>query len=124
MEPGPLFFATLTQDATVGALLGTRIYPILAPPNTPFPYLTYQLISQQGEETMACRLDDNARVQLSLFATTYAQVCEVAAACRAALFAADLAPVRLSFDGNRDQPSDPQVCYFRTQDYLLEGLTP
>lgn len=124
MEPGALIFSLLTQAAPVVALLGTRIYPILAPQGTPYPYATYQVISQNGNETMACVLEDDARVQLSVFAETYAQVCAITGATRAALAGREAQGALLTFDGNRDQPSDPTLCYFRTQDYLLTGLTP
>ncbi|MDO7888286.1 DUF3168 domain-containing protein [Hymenobacter cheonanensis] len=124
MEPGALLFSLLSQAPSVVALLGTRIFPILAPQTTPFPYLTYQVISQNGNETMGCILEDDARVQLSIFAKTYAEVCTIAAATRAALAGQEVGTVLLTFDGNRDQASDPTTCYFRTQDYLLTGLTP
>ena len=122
MEPGVLIFSLLSQAPAVVALLNTRIYPILAPQGTPFPYATYQVISQNGNETMACVLDDDARVQLSLFAKTYPEICAISAATRAALAGQEVGTVLLTFDGNRDQASDPTLCYFRTQDYLLTGL--
>lgn len=124
MEPGALIFSLLSQAAPVVALLSTRIYPILAPQNTPFPYVTYQVISQTGNETMGCVLEDDARVQLSIFAKTYMEVWAISAATRQTLATAEVGQVLISFDGNRDQASDPTTCYFRTQDYLLSGLTP
>ena len=123
MEPGALIFSLLSQAAPVVALLGTRIYPILAPQTAPFPYITYQVISQNGNETMGCVLEDDARVQLSIFAKTYMEVWAISAATRQALANAEVGTVLISFDGNRDQASDPTTCYFRTQDYLLTGLT-
>jgi hypothetical protein len=122
VEPGALIFSLLSQAAPVVALLGTRIYPILAPQDAPFPYITYQVISQNGNETMGCVLEDDARVQLSIFATTYMQLWDISAATRAALAGVEVGNVLLTFDGNRDQASDPTTCYFRTQDYLLTGL--
>lgn len=122
MEPGTLIYSLLQADAPVVALLGERVYPILAPQNTPFPYVTYQVISQNGNETMGCVLEDDARVQLSIFAKTYPNVCAISAATRAALAGQEVGAVLLTFDGNRDQASDPVTCYFRTQDYLLNGL--
>lgn len=124
MEPGALIFSLLSQAAPVVALLSTRIYPILAPQNTPFPYVTYQLIDQTPDGALVdCALGDTARVQLSFFAQTYSQVCDISAACRAALQGQEIGSVTMLFDGNRDQASDPTTCYFRTQDYLLDGLT-
>jgi hypothetical protein len=122
VEPGVLIFSLLSQAAPVVALLGERIYPILAPQGTPFPYATYQVISQNGNETMGCVLEDDARVQLSIFAKTYPEVCTISAAFRATLAGQEVGTALLTFDGNRDQASDPTICYFRTQDYLLTGL--
>jgi len=124
VEPGALIFSLLSQAPDVVALLGTRIYPILAPQTAPFPYITYQVISQNPNETMGCVLEDDARVQLSIFAKEYMEVWAISAATRQALANTEVGQVLISFDGNRDQASDPTTCYFRTQDYLLTGLTP
>ena len=131
MEPGLLLFSLLTQAAPVTALLGYvdkqlgpqhRLYPLRAPEGTPLPYVVYQVVSGTADATMTCDLADEARVQLSLFAASYAQVCELHAACRAALHGQRVGTVTIDFDGFQETHDDRALCYLRTQDYLLEGL--
>ncbi|MGI4862834.1 MAG: tail completion protein gp17, partial [Janthinobacterium lividum] len=131
MEPGTLLYALLTTAAPVAALLGYvdpqlgqqyRIYPLRAPQGTPFPYACYQVISQKPDDSAQCELDDYARVQLSLFTKTYTEVCALSQATRAALHRQRVGTVAIDLDQQLDQYSDPAFCYYRTQDYLLEGL--
>lgn len=44
--------AYLAGEATIAALIGTRIYPGIAEPRTAFPYLTYQVITDVNEKTL------------------------------------------------------------------------
>jgi len=121
MEPGLLLFALLSQAAPVTALVGPRIYPLRAPEGQPRPYVLYQLISRVPDGAPACHFGDVARVQLSLFADSYAQVSALAAACRAVLHFAQPAPdVFLELDNEQDHYHDQALCYFKSQDYLLE----
>ncbi|MGI4822249.1 MAG: DUF3168 domain-containing protein [Janthinobacterium lividum] len=124
MEAGQLLFSLLKQAAPVVALVGTKIYPLVAPQGKPRPYICYQVIDQIGNATMTCDLDDDARVQVSIFADTYDEVCAISQATRKALHGQRLGPVVIDFDGNHDHHDDRALCYFRSQDYLLEGLTP
>jgi len=121
MEPGLLLFALLSQEPAVRALVATRIYPLRAPEGQARPYVLYQLISRVPDGPPACRFGDVARVQLSLFADSYAQVSALAAACRAVLHFAQPAPdVFLELDNELDHFDDQAVCFFKSQDYLLE----
>ena len=122
MEPGEIINTLLQADAAVVALLGGRVYPLRAPQNTPYPYATYQVVSGQGNSTMACDLDDDARVQLSLFAQTYPQIGQLHAACRRALHNQDVGAVHVAFDTYQEAFQDNARCFLRTQDYLLDGL--
>jgi hypothetical protein len=123
VEPGQIIYTLLQADADVVALLGERVYPLRAPQKTPYPYATYQVVSGQGNSTMACDLDDDARVQVSLFANTYPQVAQVHAACRKALHDKDVGSVHIAFDTYQESFQDNALCFLRTQDYLLDGLT-
>lgn len=133
MEPGIILYALLSQAAPVVALLGYvdkqqvqqyRIYPLRAPQNTPLPYAVYQVVSGQADATMQCDLDDNARVQLSLFAATYPGLVELHRACRAAVHGQRVGTATVDFDGWQESFQDGALCYLRTQDYLFEGLQP
>lgn len=42
-------YTWLTAQSTITALVGTRIYPLLAPATAVLPYVTYQRIAEQEE---------------------------------------------------------------------------
>jgi hypothetical protein len=123
MEPGTLIFSLLSQDAAVNALLGTRIYPLVAPQGAPRPYACYQLIDRVPEpgSSKACRLGDVARVQLSLFADTYKELGQLTAAIRAVLdYAEPEEGVCLEIDNQHDHHDKDAACLFRSLDYRVE----
>lgn len=131
MEPGQLLFSLLSQAAPVSALLPhvrngqpeTKIYPVVAPQNTPRPYCCYQLISRVPEtgSSALCRLGDVARVQLSLFADTYAQLAQLTAAIKAELDYTEPEPgVYLEPDNQHDHHDPQAICLFRSLDYRVE----
>ena len=133
MEPGAILFNLLSQAIPVVALLGyvdkaqqpqVKIYPLRAPQNTPLPYVLYQVVSGQADASAQCELPDTARVQLSLFAATYAEIAILHQACRTALHGREMGEVSIAFDGYQESFQDNATCYLRTQDYLLDGLTP
>lgn len=123
MEPGTLLFALLSQAAPVVALLGTRIYPLVAPQGAPRPYCCYQLVDRVPESgsSAACRLGDVARVQLSLFADDYATLASLTAAFRDVLDYAEPEPgVYLEIDNQQDHHDERALCLFRSLDYRVE----
>jgi len=132
VEPGQLLFALLSQAAPVAALLDYvdpvkglqhRIYPLVAPQNTPRPYACFQLISLVPEvgSSKACRLGDVARVQLSLFADDYATLAALTAAVRQELDYAEPEPgVYLEYDNQHDHHDERAICLFRSLDYRVE----
>jgi hypothetical protein len=131
MEPGQLIFSLLSQAAPVAALLPhvregqpeIKVYPLRAPQNTPLPYITYQVVSGTADTSAQCELPDRARVQLSLFAQTYAGVTQLHKVCRAALDGQEVGEVGITFDGYQESFQNNATCFLRTQDYLLDGLT-
>ena len=120
MAPGALLYSLLTQSAAVTALVDGRVFPLRIEQDTPRPAITYQLISRVPDGTAACELDDIARVQLSLFADTYAEVEALASACRPVLHRLTTQGVYLELSNEIDHHDDGADCYFRTQDYRLE----
>lgn len=130
MEPGILIYSLLRQVPAVVALVGytdpvqgpqTRIYPLRIPEGKPRPALTYQLISNTNDGIAACEIDDEARVQVSVFADTYPELCALAKAVRKALAGYDQDGASIEFAGAVDQFSDPAACYFRSVDFIVEG---
>ncbi|GAB3661487.1 hypothetical protein GCM10027594_31320 [Hymenobacter agri] len=128
MDPGQLLFSRLSQAPSVAGQLQhvragqaeVKIYPILAPPETPRPYLTYQLISNVPDDSAACELDDLARVQISIFADSYAQICGLANAIRQQLHRYETAGAYLLLTNEQDHEQPGALCFFRSQDYSCE----
>lgn len=134
MEPLQLIFSLLAQAPAVVALLGyvdeagqqqLAAYPLVAPESKARPYLCSQVVSQQGQQATGCQLDDTARVQLSLFADSYAELAQLTRAVRATLHGyRDAAGTLIDFDTLQDH-HDPQAqCLFRSLDFLLELPAP
>ena len=123
MEPGLILFALLSQAAPVAALLGTAIYPVVAPEGQARPYVCYQLVSRVPEtgSSARCRVGDVARVQLSLFADDYATLAGLTQALRGVLDYSQPEPgVYLEFENAIDHHDPLALCLFRTLDYTVE----
>ena len=128
MEAGQLIYARLRQAPSVGGRLPhvragrpeVKIYPVLAPQPTPRPYLVYQLISNVPEGSARCVLRDVSRVQVSIFADTYAEVCALAQAIRRQLHHYGTTDAYLELTNQFDHPNPDALCFFRSQDYRVE----
>lgn len=128
MEPGQLLFSLLKAAAPVAALLTAsnkqvKVYPLVAPQNTPRPYCCYQLIDRVPEpgSSKACRLGDVARVQLSLFADDYATLAKLTTAITEELDYAEPEPgVYLEPVNQQDHHDERAICLFRSLDYRVE----
>lgn len=62
------FYSAVTGDATLTALLGTRVYPAILPDNATLPALVYSVISQVPIGSGGC---ESTRVQVDCYAATY-----------------------------------------------------
>ena len=124
MEPGQRLYALLSVAPAVVALTGTRIYPLRLPQESVRPAITYQVVSNAQSAPLTCPANDTPRVQVSLFADTYAGVCALAAAVRAVLHGRHPGGLVVELANEIDQYSDPAACYFRTQDYELDCPRP
>lgn len=90
MNAEKAIYARLAAVAGVTALVGTRIYPVLAPQNPTFPHLVYQRISAERIGNLGADTDMvESRVQVSCFADSYSGTKELADAVRLALQRAD-----------------------------------
>lgn len=73
----------LIADATVTAILGDRIYPVLAPATAPLPFATWRRQAVQREQTLSGPMGlPTVILALELYAETYEQARELADACR------------------------------------------
>lgn len=123
MEPGELIFSLLSQAPAVSAIVGSRIYPVRAEQGKPRPYIVYQLIDNNPTGGPGCELDDEARVQISVYADSYSQLSALTKAVRQKLHYYEAPGVYIQWDGDHDLDDPQAACYFRTQDYLLELAT-
>lgn len=51
MNPGTAIYNLLKDSATVGAIIGNKIYPVIIPERVAYPAVTYSEFSQQFDET-------------------------------------------------------------------------
>ena len=78
--------AQILADSAVENLVGTRMYPTIAPQSAALPYITYQVISAFRQPTMLA--PDNLpekRIQIDAWGSTFSQAHAVAEAIRQAI---------------------------------------
>jgi hypothetical protein len=128
--------ARLLAQNAITTLVGTRIYPLLAPQGAAAPYLIYQRISGERVRNFdESNQSAQPRIQIDAYAETYTVARQLAAAVRAALhgFAgtvsdsespARFSPVRIQASAlidDRDlidETANPKL-YRRSADYLV-----
>ena len=66
-------FSLLSQNSSINALIGTRIFPVLLPERATLPAVTYQVISMKPQYELQNRVNvTNLRLQIDAWAETYA----------------------------------------------------
>ena len=79
-------YSTLTGDAGVSSLVGTRVYPNPAPEGASKPLISYQLVAGTRISTIPGTGDAiRKRIQINCHANTYSSAKAVAAAVISAL---------------------------------------
>jgi hypothetical protein len=78
--------AALAGDATLAALVAARVHPVIAPQDSPRPFIVYQRLNSQPFSPMTGPADLwRARVQLVVAADSFEAARAVAAAAKAAM---------------------------------------
>jgi len=119
------FFAHLTTDAGVVALVGSRVYPLVVPQDATLPAIAYQQISGPRDHTHSGPSGlVRARMQLTFVGSSYSEAKAVADAARAALdgFAGQMGSVTVGgafLDNERDQWSQGFELPNVQQDYMV-----
>ena len=68
-------YTHLKDDAGVSALVGVKIYPMKAPQNVTSPYISYQVINDNGNQCMSGEVYQNdTRFQIDCWSTKYSEV--------------------------------------------------
>ncbi len=130
MEIGAAIYSHLSGTSDLSALVGTKIYPVVAPQNVNLPFVTYQMIS--GVRIHAMIKDPGLtrpRFQLTSWSTSYATVQAVAKQVRLALqdYSGTMGgssgvPVqRIFFENEIDlvDTDDGRVTHYCAQDFII-----
>lgn len=85
-SPETVLRSALVASATVSELVGSRIYPILAPQTAALPFIVWRRSGISREHTLAGPMGvSTVSVEMQILATTYEQAREVADRCRLVL---------------------------------------
>jgi hypothetical protein len=84
--PEAFLFQQLTTETTVAGLIGSRVFPLIAPTGTPLPLVVYQRVGVKRERS----LTGNAGVpvvtmQVTSYGSSYTTVKQIARAVRLAV---------------------------------------
>ncbi len=85
-SPEAVLRSALLASGTVTALVGSRVYPLVAPASASLPYATWRRAGIQREQTLANPMGmPRVTVEYQIFAATYDQAREAADAIRSIL---------------------------------------
>ena len=86
MEIGKSIYNILANTANVSALVGTRIFPNVAPQTTAFPFIIYDVTGVEPTNTKdgVSTLDTN-NVMISVYSNTYSEASSLAQLVRIAM---------------------------------------
>jgi len=86
MVDGKVLYGILGATAPIQALVGTKIYPLLAPQGTSQPFIVFQTTQRTPSDTKknVSRLDVYV-LELSIVSNDYTNACAITAAVRKAL---------------------------------------
>lgn len=86
MTVGKAIYNILTNDATVNGIVGTNIYPEIAPPNIDVPYIVYSVLSNSPSDSKEDGgAVDVSNIEVYNFQSTYNNAIDLGVAVRAAL---------------------------------------
>jgi len=118
-------YKLLSQSGPVAAIVGTNIFPLKAPQNKSFPYITYQTISRiPAKFKDGPAILDTFRVQVNIFSETFKQGSELSELVRAALDwkesqTLDSKIQHIHFDQENNLFEDDADIYGVAQDYFV-----
>ena len=86
MKVGKAIYNILSNNGAVTGIVGTKIYPELAPTGIDTPYIVYSIVSNSPSETKNKNGDiDAASVEVYCFQDTYSNAVDLGVSVRAAL---------------------------------------
>jgi hypothetical protein len=110
-SPEQAISTVLLADPAVAAVIGTRIYPVLAPASADLPFATWRRSGVQRQQTLSGPMGmPTVLLSIELFAITYEAVRDLADRVRRAL------------DGYGGSPSDSVVVNNVSLDNEIDGF--
>lgn len=84
--PEAFLFQRLTSQTAVSSLIGQRVYPLIAPMNTPMPLVIYQRTGVDRPQSLGGNVGNPVvTLQLTTYGTSYTSVKQIARAVRLAV---------------------------------------
>lgn len=84
--PEAFLYQRLTSQTAVSSLVGSRVYPLLAPAGTPLPLVIYQRTGVDRPQSLAGNVGNPVvTLQLTTYGTSYTSVKNIARQVRLAL---------------------------------------
>lgn len=84
--PEAFLYARLTSQTAVSSLIGSRVYPLIAPQGTPLPLVVYQRTAVERPQSLAGNVGNPVvTMQLTTYGTSYTSVKSIARAVRLAV---------------------------------------
>jgi hypothetical protein len=84
--PEAFLFQRLTSQTAVSSLIGSRVYPLIAPQGTPLPLVVYQRTGVERPQSLAGNVGNPlVTLQLTTYGTSYTSVKTIARAVRIAI---------------------------------------
>lgn len=84
IEPS-IIYTALSGSTDVTALVQNKIFPVTAAQTTPFPYITYEVVSETPERCRSGITNSSMRVQVNVFALSYKHLNTIYRAVRVSL---------------------------------------
>ena len=86
MKVGKAIYNILSSDTAIAAIVGTNIFPELAPPDIDAPYIVYSVVSNSPSDTKNTNGDiDVASIEVYSFQDTYNKAVDLGVNVRRAL---------------------------------------
>lgn len=85
-SPEAVLRSALVGNATVAALIGTKVYPVLAPASAPLPLVTWRRAGISRSQTLSAPMGvPQVSVEYQIYAGTYEAARDIADAMRVVL---------------------------------------
>lgn len=127
--PEAFLYQRLTSQTAVSSLIGSRVYPLLAPAGTPLPLIVFQRTAVERPQSLTGNVGNPVvTLQLTTYGTSYTSVKSIARAVRLAVdgwtgTTAGVTIQRTTLTGEADgaeMPQDDQMLPYYTVEQTFE----